>query len=217
MFETTFQHTTNTPLPANVSIESGIEILHDCETILRLAPDCRDCRPIPPPESKNGQPKPNDDAKLNSNDDTTEGETQHWEVEDDLPFIPKRLWSGGVTYRCDFVPTHDGCIITVYAPGGFTSINRWRLLREAIPEEGEATLEKVQSKDLLHATTDGSGWFVQIQSDAKCNRTFAGFVKGFLKNSHLHLHKGFIEKLQASPAQQRSRRPTIGRSNSSEF
>ncbi|EME47447.1 hypothetical protein DOTSEDRAFT_69391 [Dothistroma septosporum NZE10] len=213
MFETTFQQTTSTPLPPNISIENGIEILHDCETILRLAPDCRGCKPIPP---KNGQTRPNDNATIDPKD-RADAETTYWDVEDDLPFIPKRLWSGGVHYTADFTPTSDGCVITVHAPGGFTSINRWRLMREALPEDSEPTLEKVQSKDLLHASTDGSGWYVQIASDARCNRTFAGFVKGFLKNSHVTLQRGFIQQLQGRLAQKEGRRPTLGRRKSSEF
>lgn len=207
MFETEFQHASQTPLPPNLPVDKGIEILHDFETVIRLSPDCRGCRPVQPP---NGKKKSNG---------TSEEQEQHFEVEDDLPFIPKRLWSGGVKYLADFLPVQDGCDITVHAPGGFTSINRWRILRETIPEDAEPQLERVQTKDLLHAETTGGtgGWYVQIVSDARCNRTFAGFVKGFLKNSHEQQKRAFIEKLQATPKEQRARRPTLGRRRSSEF
>lgn len=207
MFETEFQHVSSTPLPPNVNVETGIKILHDFETMIRLSPDCRGCKPIPPPPQKNEQTKTNGESS----------EMLHYEVEDDLPFIPKRLWSGGVKYVADFVPTPDGCDIIVHAPGGFTSVNHWRILLETVPEDSEPRLERVQSKDLAHAQMSGGGWFVQIVSDARCNRTFAGFVKGFLKNSHTQLQRAFIEKLQQTPAQQRSRRPTIGRRRSSEL
>lgn len=216
MFEVDFQHASSTPLPPNLPVEQGIRILHDFETVIRLSPDCRGCKPIPPPNnSKRKSQQPNGNTN-----EISASEIQHYEVEDDLPFIPKRLWSGGVRYNADFLPVPDGCDITVYAPGGFTSINRWRILRETIPEDEEMTLERVQSKDLLHADTTGGsgGWYVQIVSDARCSRTFAGFVKGFLRNSHEQQKRAFIEKLQATPAaQQRSRRPTMGRRRSSEF
>lgn len=214
MWETTFQHVSATALPPNVSVDQAITLLHDFETIIRLSPDCRGCKPYNPPQPKNGQ------AKANGN--VTNGEQkleQHYEVEDDLPFIPKRLWSGGVRYIADFLPTADGCDITVHAPGGFTSTNHWRLMRETIPEDARPTLERVQTKDLMHAETTGGpdGWAVQIVSDARCSKTFAGFVKGFLKNSHQQLQRAFIERLQATTAQQKSRRPTLGRRRSSEF
>jgi len=203
MFETEFQHISSTALPQNVDVQTGLKILHDFETMIRLSPDCRGCKPVPAPPTKNGETHP--------------ANMQHYEVEDDLPFIPKRLWAGGVKYVADFVPTAEGCDIIVHAPGGFTSVNHWRILLETLPEDAEPQLERVQSKDLAHAQTSGAGWFVQIVSDARCNRTFAGFVKGFLKNSHAQLQRSFIEKLQSTPAQQRSRRPTIGRRRSSEL
>jgi hypothetical protein len=242
MFETSFSYASATPIPPSLSTSSAIHILHDFETVIKLSPDCRSCKPISPP--KNGY---------------TNGagpQIQYYEVEDDLPFIPKKLWSGGVRYTADFVPMDDGCDITVHAPGGFTSINHWRILRESaplneesIPEHHEVpaqtqssrpalkrgpTLDKLErsvsklndagerlertgTKDHLHAETEGPGAYVQIVSDARCPRTFAGFVKGFLKSSHVQLQSKFIEKLRETPAQRRERRPTMGRRRSSVF
>lgn len=206
---------------------------------MKLSPDCRGCRPIPPPSNVKTRAGP---------------DIEYYEVEDDLPFIPKRLWSGGVKYTADFTPVEDGCDITIHAPGGFTSVNHWRILRESAPlneetihEEPETAaptqngrpglkrgltleqleksvsrvdeeggkLERTGTKDHLHAETEGAGAYVQIVSDAKCSRTFAGFVKGFLKNSHVQLQRSFIEKLQETPAEMRERRPTLGRRRSS--
>lgn len=207
MFETSFSHTSATPIPPNLSIENGISILHDFETVIKFSPDCMGCRPVEP---KNGY------AKANGGDGAKE--MQYYEVEDSLPFIPKRLWSGGVKYRAEFVPTQDGCDIIVHAPGGFNSTNRWRLVRDHLPEDGEGGLERVQSKDLLHADTAGSGWYVRIVSEAACNRTYAAFVKGFLKNAHGQQQNSFIEALRERPRQKRpagQRRPTMGRRKSS--
>lgn len=211
MFDTTFTHTSATPLPSTVQIDQALSTLHNFETIIRLSPDCRGCKPIPPPATKNGAPKTNGHTSAPSN-----AQIQYYEVEDDLPFIPKRLWSGGVRYTADFVPTNDGCDITVHAPGGFTSTNHWRLLRETLPEDSAPALERVQSKDLLYAQTGGGGgWYIQIVSDARCSKTFAGFVKGFLKNSQLQLQSAFIERVKEGST--KPRRPTLGRRRSSEF
>ncbi|KAI6824387.1 hypothetical protein KC340_g6030 [Hortaea werneckii] len=213
--DTSFSHASASILPPQIQIEHAIATLHDFETVIKLSPDCRGCRPIPPPEQKNGfkkQPNgtPNGDACR----------YQYYEVEDDLPFIPKKFWSGGVKYVADFLPTDDGCDITVHAPG-FTSTNHWRILHEAIPEDSEAQLTRVKSKDLSHADTTSRGgqWYIEIASEAKCNRTFAGFVKGFLKNTHTHLQNAFIERVK-EPAKRPGgppRRPTLGRRRSSEF
>lgn len=194
MWETTFQYASQTQLPPNVSVEIGLKLLHDFETIIRLSPDCRGCKRVPAPKNL---AKPNNKA-TNGNGSLTNGnsqeeEIQYYEVEEDLTFIPKRLWSGGVKYLAEFLPTMDGCDITVHAPGGFTSTNHWRLLREMIPEdESGPRLEKIQSKDLAHAEMMGEGWYVQIVSDARCNKTFAGFVKGYVVpkcTSYVHVQR----------------------------
>jgi len=245
VFETEFQHASSTPLPPSVSIAAGVSALHDFEGIIRLSPDCRGCKPIPPPATaKNTKAATTAKANPNAFPDIEAGEVLYYEVEDDLPFIPKRLWSGGVKYNADFIPTSDGCDITVHAPGGFTSTNHWRILRDAIPGHAEESHKPaVQTKDLLHIKTTGAtgntGWYVQIISDARCPRAFASFVKGFLKNSHVQLQAAFIEKLKDDGAQQpeqplapigeesaeptaatpqrpgRERRPTLGRRRSS--
>ncbi|KAH9826920.1 hypothetical protein Tdes44962_MAKER09896 [Teratosphaeria destructans] len=217
MFETNFSHASATPLPPGVHLEQALPILHDFETVMKLNPDCKGCKRIPPPAQK---PSKNGLAKTPGVESGAAGQITYYEVEDDLPFMPKRLWAGGVRYMAEFLPTEDGCDITVHAPGGFTSTNHWRILRETIPEESAPTLVRVASKDLLHQDTregmGGGTWFVQIISDAKCNKTFVSIVKGFLRNSHQQLQNAFIEKLKA-PVAERQRRPTLGRRRSSEL
>jgi len=221
--ETTFQHASTSAMPPSVSISRGIEILHQFDTVMGLSPDCRGCKRIPPPAAK-------PQAKKNASEPINDGKKEFYEVEDDLPFIPKALWSGGVKYNAEFLPTDDGCDITVFAPGGFTSTNHWRIVRvpdvarpdsgikRSVPDDTKRpSIVRQQTKDLDHVETESGGWYVEIISDAKCNRTFAGFVKGFLKNSHVQLQAAFIELCQQPPAQQRNRRPTIGRRKSSVF
>lgn len=222
MFDVNFCYASATALPPNLSIDEAISILHSFETVIKLSPDCRGCKQIPPP--KNGSPI--------SKGGTPANPMTFYEVEDDLPFIPKRLWSGGVRYNADFTPVSDGCDITVHAPGGFTSTNHWRLLRETAPltptlkhpsnitniehpetipeDELKEALVRVQTKDLLHADTesDGAGWYVEIISDAKCPRVYAGFVKGFLKNSHAQLQHSFIDRLKVDSAEKMKKRET---------
>lgn len=216
MFEASFQHASSTPLPKDVSLDNGLQLLHDFETVIRFSPDCRGCRPIAPPKNEAHKGKANGTARIQEQE-----EVLCYEVEDDLPLIPKSIWSGGVRYQADFVPRPDGCDITVHAPGGFTSTNHWRLLRENEPAgrpselAHEKDLAKAQSKNTLHADQTSSGWYVQIVSDAKVNRTFATFVKGFLKSSHQQLQNAFIEKLKGANEQQDNARPRLGRRKSS--
>lgn len=153
MFETTFSHMSESEIPSSSPPEVVIKLMHDFGIITRLNPDCKDYQLV-----------------NQLSDDTWE-----YKVEDYLAFIPKKLWSGGVFYTAIYQIVQDGCDITVKAPGGFTSINHWRLIR----------------------TNDGR-MYVRITSNAKCNKTFAGFVKKFLENSHGTLQRGFKEKLAQS-------------------
>lgn len=216
MFETNFNYSTATPLPPNLNIAKAVQLLHDFEFVMKLSPDCHSTKPIPPPKAN--KPTPN----------TTGPNAQqmtYFEVEDDLPFMPKRLWSGGVRYTADFLPTPEGCDITVHAPGGFTSTNHWRLLREVAPtgaairdhvddtdhlptlseDQLHVAFERLGTKDLLHADTEssGAGWYVEIVSDARCPRTFVSIIKGFLKNSHAQLEHAFIDHLKAEAEEEK--------------
>jgi len=114
-----------------------------------------------------------------------------YDCEDSLTFLPKKLWDGGVWYVAVFTPQSDGCDILIKAPGGFTSTNRWR----------------------LKISRDG-GKVVEICSDAKCSKTFAGFVKKFLENNHQVQQRGFKERL-ATDLQGMEARPGMSRRRSS--
>lgn len=112
MFETSFSHASATPLPPNAQLDAALAILHDFEIVVRLSPDCRGCRAIPPPSAKNGAVKTNGNQVNGNISAGGPGQMQYYEVEDDLPFIPKKFWSGGVRYQADFLPVPDGCDIS---------------------------------------------------------------------------------------------------------
>ncbi|SMR46854.1 unnamed protein product [Zymoseptoria tritici ST99CH_1E4] len=184
MFETTFTHSSTATLPHPTSMSHALSLLHDFNTVIHLSPECNGFRAIPSPV-----PNQKDDH------------IQHYEVEDQLHFLPRYLWSGNVKYTADFLPQHDGCDITVHAPGGLTSHTKWRLTREAVvAEAGQAGSEnKELAKDLRDE--DGTGvWYVQIVSEAACSLTYANFVKGFLKDSHQKLLEAYVEKVKEGPA-----------------
>lgn len=236
MFETTFSHRTSTPLPPTVSIKTALQLLHDFEIINRLNPDVRGQTPIQP---KNGSLKQDTVPNTKSKHSLAIGPKEYYEVEDELPFILKKLWSGGVRYQAGFVPMSEGCEITIHAPAGFTSVNNWRLVHQeertidSALEYGDHGVTanrgtdqahgfgQVKSRSELYVT--GGQWYVETTSDAKCSRTFSGFVKGFLKNSLGQLQGTFVDRAKEASreaggrAEASSRRPKIGRRNSSRF
>lgn len=175
MFDTSFSHTTSTPLPSTTNVDSAYNILHDFNTLIHFSPDNRGCTQL--------TPSPSDPLNV----------PIRYDVEDAIGFIPKRLWSGGVHYTATFTPVTDGCDILIEAPGGFTSNNMWRLVKTDAGAGDEQIGE----------------WLIQIKSDARCSKTFAGIVKGFIRGSQVQQQKAFKEELE------RRKRPGLGRRRSS--
>jgi hypothetical protein len=152
MFDSSFSHSSEQPLSRAATDRTALQLMHDVNLILHLNPDCMDMKLVSDPSAI----------------------PQEYKVEDSLAFVPKKLWSGGVWYTAFFTPVEDGCDISVQAPGGFTSINKWRLVKKA----------------------DGTR-AVSITSDAKCSKTFAFFVKRFLDSNHAQMQRAFNERIES--------------------
>jgi hypothetical protein len=152
MFDSSFSHSSEQPLSRSASDRTAIKLMHDVNLILHLNPDCMNIKPVSEPSAI----------------------PQEYKVEDSLAFVPKKLWSGGVWYTAFFTPVEDGCDISVQAPGGFSSINRWRLVKKS----------------------DGTR-VISITSDATCSKTFAYFVKRFLDGNHVQMQRAFNERIES--------------------
>lgn len=152
MFDSSFSHSSAQPLSRAATDQMAVQLMHDVNVILHLNPDCKAIKLVSDPSAS----------------------PQEYRVEDSLAFVPKKLWSGGVWYTAFFKAVEDGCDIMIQAPGGFTSTNKWRLVRKP----------------------DGTR-VVSITSDAKCSKTFSIFVKRFLESSHGQMQRAFNERVEA--------------------
>lgn len=94
-----------------------------------------------------------------------------YEVDEQLAFVPRKIWHGGVHYKSVFTTVEDGCDVTVDAPF-FNSVNRWRIVEEV-----------------------GGDKVISIFTDAKCGKAFASPVRKFLEKSHEELRAGFVSRL----------------------
>ncbi|PNS19394.1 hypothetical protein CAC42_2571 [Sphaceloma murrayae] len=157
MFSTTFSHTSSTELDPSISNEDIIALLHDFGPIIHTNPDCKDYKK----------------AEVDPKDATIPEGAVVYDCQDALTFVPKGFWDGGVWYKAIYLPLPDGCDITVKAPAGFTSYNKWRL------------------------TVDGEGSkSLSIESDATCNRTFAYLVQRFTPRSFERQLESFKKQLK---------------------
>lgn len=149
MLESTIDRVSMSNLPPGIPTSSALQMLHDFDTLISFNSD-------------------HNSHKLIHQISDTESEYQ---VDEQLAFIPRKLWHGGVKYKSVFTTLEDGCDITVDAPF-FKSVNRWRI------ENGK-----------------GGENVVRITSDAKCSKAFASAVRKFLGSSHEELQRGFGEKV----------------------
>lgn len=164
LLETKFTHTSSSSLSASVSQERIIKLLHDFDAMMHLNPDCNGFR-----------------LKKQLSENSWE-----YEVEEQLTFIPKRLWSGGVTYTCTFTTLDNGCDIKVKAPF-FSSTNQWRL---------QTIDDTADDHAVTHTGSNPGNREISITSEAVCNRTFAGITKQFVAGSHVQQQKAFADQLQ---------------------
>lgn len=156
MFDSSYSYGSSSPLPSSASDETVISLLHTFDIIIRLNPQCRGVKPVSDPEA----------------------DPAEYRVEDTIAFIPKEIWDGGVWYSASFKRLKDGCDIEIHAPGGFTSVNAWRL----------------ESKD------DGRK-MISINSDTQSNKVYMPFIKKFLQSSHAQQQEAFNERLRSSSTQ----------------
>lgn len=152
MLESSIDHVSTSTLPSGIPASSALHLLHDFDVLISLNSDYVSHQFI---------------HQISN----TESEYQ---VNEQLAFIPRKLWHGGVKYKSVFTTLEDGCDITVDAPF-FNSVNRWRL------EEGK-----------------GGQKVVRITSDAKCSKAFSSAVRKFLGSSHDELQRRFGEKIAAT-------------------
>jgi hypothetical protein len=169
--------------PYCVYLPYAVRLLHDFNTVIHLSPECSGFRAVQYPHH----------ASDPANE--TESQIQYYEVEDTLHFLPKYLWRGAVKYTADFLPTMDGCNVTVRAPGGFTSLTKWRVMRMVSSDGVELGLQAAGKEDFMSGVRN-EDWAVHIVSEATCSLTYSSFVKGFLKDSHQKLLEGYLAKLK---------------------
>lgn len=165
MWDTKYVYQSNSSLPESTSQDVILSLLHDFDTIIHLNPTCRGVKTVPEADANTHAAAP---------PVVPDQPWSEYRVEDSISFIPKRLWDGGVWYSAWFQPVQDGCNIKVAAPGGFISVNEWRL---HVREDGERS--------------------VVINSDAKGNMVFMPFVRRFVPGSHASQHRAFKERVEA--------------------
>lgn len=114
--------------------------------------------------------------------------SEYWEVEEAIPWIPQWLWNGTAKYDLEFTPTSNGCDVTNWANWRFTSINQWRLLRGWVLESGE----------VVFSDGDENGWLLRTVSDTMYHRSFARCLKRHTYAGLKAMHVKLMDQLQGN-------------------
>lgn len=117
MLTTTTSFSTTSPLPATVSRDSVLQILHNHPQLIQLNPLVTKLEPcVPPPNSP-----------------PEELERDWYEITDKIDYVP----FASVSYKASFEDTEDGTMTHTYAPMGLGVKGTWTVGKYE-SEEGES-------------------------------------------------------------------------------
>lgn len=177
LFETSFTVIVTTALPRGAPIDKAISVLHDCATLTSMTPNWRTSERKTPSTPQHP-----------SIEKRAQEVCEYWEVEEDVPWIPKWLRNGTMKSLVVFSPVFNGCDLTARAKSTFTSTEQWRLVRGQVLSGGEV---------VLNDDDDGvSGWLLQTVSNVVCMVTFAGFFRSQTPISLKSVHAKIIDIIQ---------------------
>ncbi|KAK2019890.1 hypothetical protein LZ32DRAFT_597483 [Colletotrichum eremochloae] len=117
MLNTTVTLTHATPLPAGMSREDAIALIHDAEHHIKCDPNMKDYTKrtpeIPPTVPKDVEPV---------------ASTQCYTVTDSVPtLLPKGIWDSDAVSDYDFTFTQDGSFVRTSCPLNVVLETRWRV------------------------------------------------------------------------------------------
>ncbi|KAJ5953561.1 hypothetical protein N7454_000457 [Penicillium verhagenii] len=161
-----------TPLPACITPETVLKLLHSHAEMIKLNPLVSNFQQCDPPE----------------NVPADEQEFIWYEITDKVAYLPWNLLSGEVTFKACFYDLPTGLQTHVYAPMGLDMKESWSIERNV----GEDPAEAIASGLAGEASR---GWCLREDIDMQCNMLMTGFVKKTLKTSHASLIDQLILRL----------------------
>ena len=181
-----------TPLPATITRETAVALLHSHVEMIELNPlVIRHHRTEPPP---------------NASADETKFMTWY-ELTDEIQYIPGTSVKGEVNYKAGFYDLPRGLQTHVFAPAGVDIQGKWSVGGNAPGEERE-TME-------IGVNKPKDGLYLREDVDLKCNVFLTNFVKRNLKKSHGVLVQRVLQNADSmEEARARSTRPESTRSSS---
>ncbi|KAK1690980.1 hypothetical protein BDP55DRAFT_627658 [Colletotrichum godetiae] len=148
MLNTTVTLTHTTPIPASLTREAALALIHDAEHHINCDPNMKDYTArtpaIPPTVPKDIDPI---------------AATQCFSVTDSVPtMLPKAIWNSDAVSDYDFTFTKDGSFVRTSCPLSVLLETRWRI-KDAEGAEGDGALELEEVVEI------------------RCSRLLAGVVK----------------------------------------
>lgn len=173
-------YTSVTPLPAHVSRETAVALLHDHVEMIRMNPLVLRMEPSTAPP--NATPE--------------EAKVMHWyAITDEIVYVPGTKVKGETTYKAGFYDLPRGLQTHVFAPAGVDIKSKWSV-------GGSRPGEEKESAELgLNAPRDGL--YIREDVDLRCSMFVMNFVKRNLKKGHIVLCERLVEKASQADEQRR--------------
>lgn len=162
-----------TPLPASVTREVAVAMLHDHDEMIELNPLVIEHHPIKAPH----------DAPADEFLDCV------WqELTDRVHYLPGGLVKGKVKYRACFHDLPMGLQTHIYAPMGLDIREKWSI-GGTLPGEPPEPRE-------LGVTTPSQGLYIREEGDMKCNAMLLSVVRKNLDTAHKVLVERILKKAE---------------------
>ena len=179
-----------TPLPAEITREVAIAMLHDHGEMIELNPLVIEHHTIKTPR----------DAPADEFLDCV------WqELTDKIHYLPGGMVKGKVTYRACFHDLPQGLQTHIYAPTGLDIREHWSI-GGSLPGEPEQPRE-------LGLDVPRTGLYLREDCDMRSNRLLTRFIRKNLDNSHKTLVERILKKAQRIERHLETNSPNNNRPN----
>jgi hypothetical protein len=162
-----------TPLPAYITREAAIELLHDHSLMITLNPLVTHHGRCEPP--RHALPE--------------EMESVWYEITDKIEYVPGTPLAGNVTYTACMHDMPTGLQTHIHAPAGLEIRGKWQILG-TMPGEKREAVE-------IHTEQHGiplEGLYLREDSDLRCNFMLTSIARKNLKKGHAGLIKRLLER-----------------------
>ncbi len=161
-----------TPLPASITRDAAVRVLHNHGGMIKLNPLVQDYVP----------------TAAHAGASKEEAQYMEWyEITDEIVYIPGTPMKGEIKYKAGFYNLPNGLQTMSFAPGGVQLSGKWTVGGN-MPDEPREPVE-------IGVDKPREGLYLKEEVVLKCSIFLSSFVKKNLKKAHPQIHAVLVKRL----------------------